>query len=840
MFNLHVVNSINNEEHRTGLSSCEHNNNNNTNIKPKSPKADNCSKYISTNYHEKYKNISINIPGKHTTSKFGKYNNNNYNENYNNIKSQYIWAFSIGNIINDIAQSLWFNYLLFYMLTIAKLSNSQAGLVILIGQLTDVTTTPIAGKLADKYTKIKIYIPGMIIEIIAMLMLYNPFYLLVDSSYQFYYFILSGILLNIGSPCVMISNFSMISTLTNNNSVRDTLVEKRTAFTSTAQVLTLVMSFLVFYYVENKYMQYALLANICLLISICCISIFLFYTLDLLNQINDKRFDDYLNSGNEENYFMNSGSQSNSMVSSSSNNSSVDEDENNNNNNIFFDKKLIKSKKSNDSLDNENIYKFKKVKNAFIDIIENNPELNNRKVPFMSNNTNNNYNSPTSKPLQVKHLKFAKNTNTNQTKDSPGKIKIPNFDVTLTFGNISGPNSKVSTVLSINKSETSNSKSSLMNVADGSSSNNNSKNFIINNVTLKNIQEEKDEGIGGIEGLRFDTFNFDRKDTNNTNYNITSNKEVLEFNIDSNNNKIKEVLLESRVSRGAVEYLDESLEKDKTILRNSTKGQNIINIDNLDINTKIQLSSSFKNEIKLLENKNTNNYINNQNNIQALEDLHNHNLQIDLEEQQSNFPYHIFSSINFYKHFLIYLSAQIGNTLTYSMIPFFLINCLGVKTTSTGGIPLEIPIVFISISIGGIINLFLIQPNLKSIVRLDMLMASLMCIVLGLGPFVLITLEFQYWMVLLFFIYGVGISIAVSTGFAMINDLIGAEHSNNSGLIYSIFTLGDKILSGFSIVFLISFLKDDAELLFWFEILFAFCMILFSTAFYAYHSEDED
>ncbi|KAI6205481.1 hypothetical protein M3Y94_00796900 [Aphelenchoides besseyi] len=51
-----------------------------------------------------------------------------------------LFVYSIGHFYNDLCASLWFNYLVF---------NSQIGLLMLIGQLTDALCTPIIGLLSD-------------------------------------------------------------------------------------------------------------------------------------------------------------------------------------------------------------------------------------------------------------------------------------------------------------------------------------------------------------------------------------------------------------------------------------------------------------------------------------------------------------------------------------------------------------------------------------------------------------------------------------------------------------------------------------------------------------------
>lgn len=64
--------------------------------------------------------------------------------------------YGVGHILNDLCANCWFSYVLIYMTKIAGLSESNAGLVLLIGQLADALFTLIIGYSCDK-TKITWY-----------------------------------------------------------------------------------------------------------------------------------------------------------------------------------------------------------------------------------------------------------------------------------------------------------------------------------------------------------------------------------------------------------------------------------------------------------------------------------------------------------------------------------------------------------------------------------------------------------------------------------------------------------------------------------------------------------
>ena len=58
-------------------------------------------------------------------------------------------SFSGGHILNDMAASLWFTYLLVYLESTLYLSPSSSGIVMLSGQIADGLATPLMGLLSD-------------------------------------------------------------------------------------------------------------------------------------------------------------------------------------------------------------------------------------------------------------------------------------------------------------------------------------------------------------------------------------------------------------------------------------------------------------------------------------------------------------------------------------------------------------------------------------------------------------------------------------------------------------------------------------------------------------------
>ncbi|XP_065053899.1 major facilitator superfamily domain-containing protein 12-like [Rhopilema esculentum] len=65
-------------------------------------------------------------------------------------------CYGVGHVFNDLCANCWFSYLLIYMTKVISLSNANAGLILLIGQVADAIFTPFIGYGCDK-TNCKYY-----------------------------------------------------------------------------------------------------------------------------------------------------------------------------------------------------------------------------------------------------------------------------------------------------------------------------------------------------------------------------------------------------------------------------------------------------------------------------------------------------------------------------------------------------------------------------------------------------------------------------------------------------------------------------------------------------------
>lgn len=83
------------------------------------------------------------------------------NENFSTISLWSKLGYALGHIHNDLFTVLLFSYSILFMTKVLGIIGSEAGHVIMFGEIIDAISTPIAGYLIDKYgTKPKWHIFG--------------------------------------------------------------------------------------------------------------------------------------------------------------------------------------------------------------------------------------------------------------------------------------------------------------------------------------------------------------------------------------------------------------------------------------------------------------------------------------------------------------------------------------------------------------------------------------------------------------------------------------------------------------------------------------------------------
>ena len=67
-------------------------------------------------------------------------------------------GYGTGHILNDMCASMWFTYMLLFFHNVIRLSNTNAGLIVLIGQIADGISTVLVGVFSDQDHNLWIYI----------------------------------------------------------------------------------------------------------------------------------------------------------------------------------------------------------------------------------------------------------------------------------------------------------------------------------------------------------------------------------------------------------------------------------------------------------------------------------------------------------------------------------------------------------------------------------------------------------------------------------------------------------------------------------------------------------
>lgn len=151
-------------------------------------------------------------------------------------------CYGIGHVYNDLCSSMWFTYTLLYYHMVLGFSNSQAGLLVLIGQVADAVSTPFIGLASDKRNSLQIcrYGRRKIWHLIGTICVTVSFPFLFISclgcqytvhSMQMIYYASFIILFQFGWAAVQVAHLSLIPDLTKNPNEKTELSAYRNAFT---------------------------------------------------------------------------------------------------------------------------------------------------------------------------------------------------------------------------------------------------------------------------------------------------------------------------------------------------------------------------------------------------------------------------------------------------------------------------------------------------------------------------------------------------------------------------------------------------------------------------------
>ncbi|CCD67463.1 Major facilitator superfamily domain-containing protein 12 [Caenorhabditis elegans] len=158
-------------------------------------------------------------------------------------------AFGIGHFYNDLCASMWFTYFMIYMEKVLKFQSSRAGMLMLIGQVTDAISTPLVGIFSDSnilpacFDKIgrrmSWHLIGTVLVSLSFPMIFNKCFLCKSTTSEWLkvlWFVPFIMVFQFGWASVQISHLALIPELSSVPASRATMNSLRYAFTVIANL----------------------------------------------------------------------------------------------------------------------------------------------------------------------------------------------------------------------------------------------------------------------------------------------------------------------------------------------------------------------------------------------------------------------------------------------------------------------------------------------------------------------------------------------------------------------------------------------------------------------------
>jgi len=122
-------------------------------------------------------------------------------------------GYGLGHVFNDLCATVWFSYTLLFFKDVLQMS-TQAGTLMMLGQIGDAVFSAIVGFLMDRYsTKRSWHIVGTVIVLLSFPLLFMLQRDVLPYWGNVFYFMLFIMLFQLGWPIVQISHLAMISEL---------------------------------------------------------------------------------------------------------------------------------------------------------------------------------------------------------------------------------------------------------------------------------------------------------------------------------------------------------------------------------------------------------------------------------------------------------------------------------------------------------------------------------------------------------------------------------------------------------------------------------------------------
>ncbi|KAL0901695.1 hypothetical protein ABMA27_006888 [Loxostege sticticalis] len=165
-------------------------------------------------------------------------------------------GYGIGHILNDVCASLWFTYFLVFFHLVLEFSASQAGNLMLIGQVVDALATPFVGYHSDRtdnsisarYGKRKLWhLFGTACVLASFPFIFSQCIgcSVTHKWAQMYYFAAFILIFQIGWAAVQISHLSLIPELAQDDHTRSHLTAVRYGFTVFSNLFVYIITWIV-------------------------------------------------------------------------------------------------------------------------------------------------------------------------------------------------------------------------------------------------------------------------------------------------------------------------------------------------------------------------------------------------------------------------------------------------------------------------------------------------------------------------------------------------------------------------------------------------------------------
>ncbi|KAL0967000.1 hypothetical protein UPYG_G00303250 [Umbra pygmaea] len=167
-------------------------------------------------------------------------------------------SYAAGHFLNDLCASMWFTYLLVFYHSVLGFQNSNAGVLLLVGQIADGVCTPLIGYESDRtpgfrsYGKRKTWhLVGTVSVLVSFAFIFNQCLGCDDFTPQWVsltYFTPFIIVFQFGWAATQISHLSLIPELVSCEHDKVELTAYRYAFTVMANIMVYAVAYLLFHF----------------------------------------------------------------------------------------------------------------------------------------------------------------------------------------------------------------------------------------------------------------------------------------------------------------------------------------------------------------------------------------------------------------------------------------------------------------------------------------------------------------------------------------------------------------------------------------------------------------